>query len=243
MDGTVLGLYLLAAFLGGLTTGIAGFALGLVVSGIWLHIISPVQTAILISGYGLLTQGYGIWRMRHAFDWRKVSPFVIGGAIGVPAGALLLGSINPVHMRIGIGVMLVFYSIYSLVRPMFKPVHAGLPSDLGIGFLNGVLGGLTGLAGLVITIWCQMKGWPKDGQRAVFQPVLFVVLAMSAVSLAIGGALTAETVKLYLLGLPVLLIGTWSGLKLYGKLDDTAFRRIILLLLLVSGLALIVPLH
>jgi hypothetical protein len=30
---------LFATFLGGLTSGLAGFALGLVVSGIWLHII------------------------------------------------------------------------------------------------------------------------------------------------------------------------------------------------------------
>lgn len=243
MDGTVLGLYLLATFLGGLTTGIAGFALGLVVSGIWLHIITPIQTAILIAGYGLLTQGYGIWKLRHAFDWRKVSPFVIGGAIGVPAGALLVSSIDPAYIRTGIGVLLVLYSIYGLARPVFKAVRSGVPADLGIGFLNGLLGGLTGLAGLVIAVWCQLKGWPKDAQRAVFQPVLFIVLAMSAVSLAIGGALTAETVKLYLLGLPVLLIGTWSGFKLYGKLDDATFRKIILALLLVSGLALIVPMH
>ena len=53
---------------------------------------------------------------------------------------------------------------------------------------------------------------------------------------------TAETVKLYVLGLPVLLIGLWSGFKLYGKLDEAAFRKVILLLLLVSGLSLIVPL-
>jgi uncharacterized membrane protein YfcA len=241
MDGTTLGLYLLATFLGGLTSGLAGFALGLVVSGIWLHIITPMQTAILIAGYGLLSQGYSIWKLWHALDWRKVMPFVVSGAVGVPVGALLLSSINPAYMRVGIGVLLVVYSVYSLARPVFKPVHAGLPADLGIGFLNGLLGGLTGLSGVFITIWCQVKGWPKDAQRAVFQPVLFLVLAMSAVSLAIAGALTAETIKLFVLGLPVLFAGIWSGLKLYGKLDDAAFRKIILLLLLVSGLTLIVP--
>ena len=42
--------------------------------------------------------------------------------------------------------------------------------------------------------------------------------------------------------MPVLLAGLWVGFELYGKLDDAAFRKVILLLLLVSGLALIVPL-
>jgi len=241
MDGTVLGLYLLATFLDGLTNGLDGFVLGLVVSGIWLHVITRIQAAILITSYGGFTQGYGTWKLRHALSWRKVAPFIIGGTVDVPVGAMLLSSINPDYMRIGIGVLLVLYSVYSLARPVFKPVQSSDPADVGIGFLNGLLGGLTGLAGIIVTVCCQLQGWPKDVQRAVFQPVLFVALAMNAVSLAVAGAATAETIKLFLFGLPFLLAGTWSGLKLYGKLDDAAFRKIILLLLLLSGLTLIVP--
>lgn len=241
MDGMVLGLFLLATFIGGVTSGLAGFAMGLVVSGIWLHIITPVQTATLIAGYGLWTQSYAIWKLRHALSWRSVAPFIVGGAIGVPIGAMLLTTINPAYLRTGVGVLLVLYSTYSQARPAFKPVRSGIPADVGIGVLNGLLGGLTGLTGIIVAIWCQLRGWPKDVQRTVFQPVNLAAMVMSVVSLSLAGAVTAETVKLYLLGLPVLLAGLWSGFKLYGKLDDAAFRRVILLLLLVSGLALIVP--
>ena len=242
MDGTVLGLFLLATFIGGVTTGLAGFAMGLVVSGIWLHILTPIQTAILIVGYGLLVQSYGIWKLRHALDWRKVAPFIIGCAIGVPIGAMLLAYINPAYLRTGVGVLLVLYSIYGLAKPALKPVQGGVPADIGIGFLNGLLGGLTGLAGIIVTIWCQLRGWPKDVQRTVFQPVILAAFVLSAISLSIAGAVTAETIKLYLYGLPLLLAGMWIGLRLYGHLDDAAFRKVILLLLLVSGLSLIVPL-
>ncbi len=51
---------------------------------------------------------------------------------------------------------------------------------------------------------------------------------------------TAEIVKLYVLGLPALLAGLWIGFKLYGKLDDVAFRKLILVLLVCAGLSLIV---
>ena len=47
MDGTVVGIFLCATFLGGLTSGLAGFALGLVVSGIWLHIITDQPSCML----------------------------------------------------------------------------------------------------------------------------------------------------------------------------------------------------
>jgi uncharacterized membrane protein YfcA len=241
MDGMVLGLYLLATFIGGMTTGIAGFAMGLVVSGIWLHILTPIQTAALIVGYALLAQSYSIWKLRQAMSWRKVAPFIIGGAVGVPIGALLLTYINPAHLRIGVGVLLVLYSIYSLVKPALKPVQGGVPTDLGIGFFNGLLGGLTGLGGIVVTVWVQLRGLPKDVQRAIFQPVILAAQAMTAISLAFAGAYTAETIKLYLYGLPALAAGIWIGLKLYGKLDEAGFRKVILVLLLVSGLSLVVP--
>jgi uncharacterized membrane protein YfcA len=215
--------------------------MGLVVSGIWLHILTPVQTVTLMVSYSVLLQGYGVWKLRHALSWRKVAPFIIGGAIGVPIGAMLLAYVNPAYLRAGVGLVLLLYSIYYLARPALEPVQGGVPADLGIGFLNGLLGGLTGLVGIVVVIWCQLRGWPKDVQRAVFQPVIITTSAMTAVWLGASGAITADTVKLFLLGLPMLLAGTWVGMRLYGRLDEASFRKVVLVLLLLSGIFLVVP--
>jgi uncharacterized membrane protein YfcA len=243
MNVLTLTLFLAAAFFGGLTSGLSGFAMGLVVSGIWLHIIAPEQNALLIVLCGLVTQGSGIWRVRHAIHWRTVSPFIIGGAFGVPAGTALLATVNQGTLRLVIGVLLVIYSLYSLIRPALKPVQGNVPADFSVGVANGLIGGLTGLGGIAVTIWCQLGGGNKDTQRAVFQPVMFATFVMSAISLCVAGAFKIETLTLYALALPALIAGIWLGLKLYGKLDDLAFRKIILVLLFVSGLSLIVPLR
>jgi len=241
MDGMVLGLFLTGTFIGGVTSGFAGFAMALVVSGIWLHIFPPIQAVTLIIGYGLVTQSYGVWKLRHALTWRNVAPFIIAGAVGVPIGTILLTYANPTYLRTAVGALLVLYSVYGLAGPVFKPVKAGSAADAGVGFLNGLLGGLTGLTGIIVVVWCQLRGWPKDVQRAVFQPVNLAAVVLSAVSLSFAGAVSIETIKFYLLGLPVVLAGLWSGFKLYGKLDDAGFRKVILLLLLVSGLGLTAP--
>src|SRR5437016_8015614 len=109
MDGIGLGLFLAAAFLGSFASGIAGFAMGFVVSGIWLHILTPVQTTTLIVGYGLLTQGYGVWKLRHALIWKTLAPFIIGGTVGVPIGTILLTYVDPAYLRGGVGLLLVVY--------------------------------------------------------------------------------------------------------------------------------------
>jgi len=241
MDGVVLTIFLLASFFGGLTSGLAGFAMGLVVSGVYLHILTPIQTAVLIVGFGFVTQGYGVWALRHSLKWRTALPFMIGGLAGVPVGTILLTYIDPAYLRFGVGVLLVLYSVYMLARPAIQPVQGGVAVDVGIGFLNGMLAGLTGLIGIVVVIWCQLRNWPKDVQRAVFQPVMLATIMTTTVSLAFAGAVTVDTMKLYLLGLPCMLAGTWVGLKLYGRIDDAQFRKVVLVVLLVFGLSLIVP--
>ena len=204
-------------------------------------VITPIQTAALIAGYGLLTQGYGILKLRQALDWQKIWPLVFGTTIGIPIGVVLLGYINPVYLRFGVGVLLVLYTIYGLARPAFKPMKIGTAADIAIGVTNGLVGGLTGLGGIVSTISCQWRGWTRDVQRAVFQPVLFAAFVIISISMGVTGAFTTETLKLYGLGLPFMLAGIWSGFKLYGKIDDETFRKAVLILLLLSGLSLIVP--
>jgi uncharacterized membrane protein YfcA len=243
MDGWHLALFLIATYFGGLTSGLSGFAMGLVVSGVWLHLVTPQQNALLIVLCGLVTQGSGIWRVRHAINWRTVAPYIIGGAAGIPVGIALVTTVDPNTIRFGIGVLLLAYSLYSLIRPTFKPSKASLPADLGVGVINGLISGLTGLGGVAVTVWCQLRGGKKDELRAIFQPVLFATFVMTAISFAIAGTFTVETLKLYGFALPVLIAGIWSGFGLYGKLDDAAFRKVILVLLLASGVALIVPMH
>jgi uncharacterized membrane protein YfcA len=243
MDGFPLELllFMFATFAGALVAGLTGFAFGLVAASTWLYILTPLQTATLIIAFGLIVQGYAVWKLRGALDWKRLWPFVLGAALGVPAGVTILTWANPAHVRIGIGALLVLYSLYALFRPAIAPIKAGGAAlDAAVGFLNGVLGGMTGLAGVLVTIWCGLRGWPKDVQRAVFQPVAVAIFLMSALWIGGKGAITAETLKLFLAGLPALLAGTWLGFKLFGRLNEAAFRKVVLVLLLASGIALVV---
>jgi uncharacterized membrane protein YfcA len=239
MDGLTWTVFALAAFAGGFVSGFSGFAMGLVVSGAWLHIITPLQTAALIAGYGLLTQGYGIVKLHHALNWRAIWPLALGSAVGIPVGVYLLTYIDLLLLRAGVGAVLMTYSAYSLLRPAIGPFAIGPGGDLAIGFANGILGGLTGLGGVISTISCQWRGWPKDVQRGVFQPVLFAAFVIINISMGFAGAFTSETFGLYAVGLPFLLAGLWGGFKLYGSIGDETFRKSVLLLLLISGLSLI----
>jgi len=244
MDVTIfeLAVFLGATFVAAVVVGVSGFAFALIAAAVWLHVLTPLQTATLTISYGMMVQSYGAWKLRHAVRWSRIWPFLLGGAIGVPIGVFVLRWANPAHLRAGIGAFLVLYAIYGLARPSLPSVRAGTGADVGVGLVSGILGAMTGFAGILIVIWSGLRGWSRDVQRGVFAPASVALLAMCALALGATGSIARETVALFFLGLPVLLAGNWIGLRLYGRLNEAGFRRVVLILLLLSGLPLIATL-
>jgi uncharacterized membrane protein YfcA len=89
-------------------------------------------------------------------------------------------------------------------------------------------------------IWSGLRGWSKDEQRAVFQPAGVANFAMIALWIGGVGVLDRDTMMLCAVGLPFILAGLWIGFAFYRKTDEAGFRKIVLILLLVSGATLLV---
>ena len=235
-----IGFLWLGALVGGIAAGGTGFAFGLAASSIWLHYIDPLQSGILVAGCGLLLHLTTIWQQRQHVEPARIWPFVVGGLFGVPIGVHFLAYTDAATLKIVLAVFLIVFGTYAFLAPKLATVTGGgRPADVSIGFLGGVLGGLGGYSGVLPTIWTQLRGWPKEMARAVYQPY---VIVMQAVTLAgiLWVAFDRAGLNLLIVILPPLFLGTWIGWKLYGKLDDRRFRQAIAVLLIASGVTLIV---
>ena len=235
-----IGFIWLGTLLGGIAAGGTGFAFGLVASAIWLHRIDPLQSGMLIAGCGLLLHLTTIWQQRQHVEPARIWPFVVGGLVGVPIGVHFLAYTDAAMLKILLAVFLIVFGTYALLSPKLRIITGGgRPADVSIGFLGGILGGLGGYSGVLPTIWTQLRGWPKEMARAVYQPY---VIVMQAVTLAgiLWVAFDRADLRLLIVTLPPLFLGTWIGWKLYGKLDDRRFRQAIAVLLIASGVTLIV---
>ncbi len=84
-----------------------------------------------------------------------------------------------------------------------------------------------------------MRGGPSAQQRATYQPFNLIVLSLASLGMAMTGSLDRQVAMIALLCLPATLAGAWIGVRLYATVDDTLFRRVVLLLLLVSGVFLV----
>ncbi len=232
-------LFAFATLAASIVAGLAGFAFGLVASAIWLHFITPQQSAVLIPAFALIVQSISTWRLRHAVRPKLMLPFVVGGAVGIPLGTEVLRYMTPAGMRTGLGAFMIVFCLYSFFKPTFRRIRSNAAIDGGVGVISGIVGALTGLAGLPVNIWTTARGMPKDEQRALFQPVAAILFVFTLVWFNAAGVVPEGTWRLFLIGLPLVPIGTWIGIHLYGKLDDAAFRKLVLGLLFVSGLTLV----
>jgi uncharacterized membrane protein YfcA len=230
---------LAGALLAGFVSGLAGFGTGLVALGLWLHVIDPLLAAPLVVICSVPAQLLSLLTLRHAFNWPRIWPFLLGGLIGVPLGTFALEHIEASAFRAALGAFLVLYATVMLAARRLPVIRwGGRPADGAVGFGGGILGGAAGLSGPLPTIWCSLKGWSKDEQRAVFQPFNLAVLSWALVSYGLQGVLSAEVGRIGLTALPGTLIGVWIGIKAYGRVDERQFRLIVLWLLLASGATL-----
>jgi hypothetical protein len=88
--------------------------------------------------------------------------------------------------------------------------------------------------GTPVIVCASQRRWLKDDQRAVFQPVVVALFVMTLIWFGGSGTVTVETLRLFWIGLPAAVIGTWPGLKLYGRMDEATIRIVVLVLLCVS---------
>jgi uncharacterized membrane protein YfcA len=229
----------LGALVGGIAAGGSGFAFGLAASSIWLHRIDPLHSAILITGCGVLLHLTTIWPQRRHIEIGKLWPFIVGGITGIPIGVRLLVYTDAGVMKTVLGVFLLVFGTYALAAPRLHSFSGGgRVADAGVGFLGGILGGIGGYSGVLPTIWTQLRGWPKATARAVYQPYVIVIQAIALAGI-IWVTLDRTGMVLLVAVLPPLLLGTWIGWQLYGRMNDLRFRQALAVLLIASGATLV----
>ena len=235
--------FLLAgALAAGFVTGFAGFGTGLVASGFWFHVLPAVFVPPIVVVASVAGQLVGLVGLRPKFDWPRTLPYLVGGALGVPLGVMALSQASPELLRLSVGLFLVGYALSQLtgLARLCIGNWGGRRSDAAVGLGGGVLGGFAGLSGPLPLIWLQLRGGPSIDQRAVYQPFNLIVLAIAGAGMAGAGQINGPVLSALLIVVPGTIIGAVAGARFYRRASEATFRKVVLALLLISGIMLVV---
>lgn len=237
-------LYLfLGAAAGGFINGLAGFGTSLFALGFFLNVMPPLQAVSVIMLLSVSGGLQGVWLVRRSImdHPRRLLRFLVPALIGVPLGIGTLSVIDAGTLKLVVAGFLLLYGGYFSMRralPKFERPTPVINSLIGFG--GGLLGGAASLSGALPTMWCSMRPWPKAETRAVLQPFNVTVLSFSAMLLFFKGTYTSQIMLAFIIALPVTMIFAQIGISVFKRMSDDGFRRLLIVMTLLSGTVLIV---
>ena len=196
--------------------------------------ISPVE---LILGYP--TNFILTCKERHSIKWGVCLPLALLVIAGSMPGVLLLKNTDTSVIKMIFGAFTVFMGIEMLLREFqIGTIKESKLLVAIIGVLSGVLCGLYGVGALLGAYISRVTKGSSEF-KANICVVFFVENTFRIILYVLWGIITFDILKQVLILLPVMLVGLCLGM-LSGKfLDENIVRRLVTLMLVLSGLALI----
>lgn len=219
--------------------GLCGFANTLVFTsilsfGVNNANISPVE---LLLGYP--TNFILAWKERKSIRWNICLPLAFLIVVGMIPGALFLKNANTNSIKILFGIIIVLIGAEMLWSDRSgKKFRQSKPLLIVIGVLSGILCGLYGV-GALLGAYLGRVTEDSHSFKANICTVFVIENTLRIVLYTIWGLLTFDVLKQAVVLLPFMLIGLGAGM-LSGKfLDEKIVRKLVILMLIVSGAALV----
>ena len=176
-------------------------------------------------------------------NWQKVEfksawRLIIASLAGIPIGLWYLKDINENIIKLILGILVLFFAIYSLVKPKLIQLKSEKFAWI-FGFFAGILGGAYNTNGPPIVIYSSLKRWNPQNFRATLQGYFFTTGILLIISHAVAGNFTTEVLTYFAYCLPVVLLAVILGARLNKKIPVERFHKYIYLILIVLGIMLI----
>jgi uncharacterized protein len=205
-----------------------------------LHVLPPLEAVPLMMACSVGVQAANLWSSRKSIQWKESRVLVLSGLLGVPIAVWLLHTTDARTFREGFGMAVAAYAAYMLFRPSLSYLQLMTQSrNALVGFGGGLIGGLTAMPGALPTIWCDMHGMPKNQQRGLVQPFIAAMQLFALALMLMHGDLSSRVLFNLALSIPALFAGSALGIVAFRHVNDATFRRVVLIVLLSSGLMLV----
>ena len=179
-------------------------------------------------------------------DWKKIHLFSAGWLVlstlfGIPLGLLLLTTTHQRIVKATLGIIIVAFSIYSLIgRTPLELKRDNRAWLLLCGFFAGILGGAYGMNGPPLVIYGAMRRWSAQHFRATLQGYFLPASIIGMAGYWLAGLWTPAVTHYYLLSLPLTLLGIFVGRVINHRLHGDSFLKFVYLGLAGIGGLLIV---
>lgn len=218
---------------------VSGFGFALMAMPLISLAVGVKVAAPLVAMIGFTLYAVNLLRYRRSLDLPQVARLGAAAALGVPVGVWAFSSLSDDVVKSILGVILIGYACYALLKPETAWSLRTNLWDYPVGFLAGCLGGAFNTPGPPVIIYGNLKQWPRDEFRSILQALFLFSSSLVILAHGLAGHLTGPIVRNYLLTIPALALGVLAGSKIDRRLDSQRFRLLVVAMILVTGVLLL----
>lgn len=236
MDMTLL-LLIIGIFTGFFVQTITGFA-GALIALPFLLIVMPLTDAIgYLSIFYLISTPIHVYKEWDYIDKALLKQLALSSFFGLLIGIMVLAYGQPLLLKKALGVFIILFVFNSLIAR--KEIRLISKMRFFFGFLGGFFSGLFSTGGPLYLIIVKNETSDIKTLRATMFGVLGLITLMRIPVLAFEGILTVNQLYNSLYVLPFFVLAMVLGKLVYLKLNEIFLKRIMLGLLLFSGIMLL----
>ncbi len=219
--------------------GLCGFANTLVFTTILSFKINNINISPLELMLGYPSNLILAFQERKSIQWKVCLPLAILVLLGNIPGIFLLKHTDTRVIKILFGIVVILIGIEMFFREKQKSRRKSSPLILGIiGFLSGMLCGLYGIGALLAAYVSRVTEDTK-AFRANLSIVFIAENTFRVFIYCFTSIITLEIFLQALLLIPAMLVGLFLGIKSSFVLDEKLVRKLVIIMLILSGLALV----
>ena len=197
--------------------------------------ISPVE---LLLGYP--TNAILAWKERKSIKWGVCLPLAGLVLVGSIPGIWFLKNADTGVIKVVFGIAIVLIGLEMLLRERNRKKAKESKVLLGIiGILSGVLCGLYGV-GALLGAYIGRVTEDTKAFKANICVVFLVENTFRIILYAVVGIITLDILKQAVLLVPLMLLGLFLGMQSGKVLNDKLVKKLVILMLIVSGVALVI---
>ena len=226
---------MLIIFVAGFIQGLTSFGLSIVAIPLLIRLFPLREVVPIIVVLALLTNTLVLLSARKEIKFKKFIPLVLMGILFLPVGAYSLNHLNSDYLKLCFGIFITVFSVLLILKKTFPIKHEKI-GYVVTGSLSGFLNGSLSLSGPPVVLFLSNQGIDKGTFRANIT-LYFLILNVIAVAVFLENGLMNRLAGERILYLaPALVIGVLTGIKISKRLGDETFRKVVLILLLISGI-------
>ncbi|MDX1416309.1 MAG: sulfite exporter TauE/SafE family protein [Candidatus Promineifilaceae bacterium] len=218
---------------------VAGFGLPMIAMPLLVALfgirVSVPLVAIIIFELQLLM----IARYRMSLNLQTVWRLSVAAVLGIPIGVLFLSRIPEAITVSLLGLIIIFYVIYSLSNLPIPGLESPKWAYL-FGFLSGIGSGAYNIGAPPMIVYGDTQRWEPKLFKGNLQGCFFVMSIAAILTHTVSGNVTTDILKNALFAVPFVITGAFAGFSLDRFINPARFRKIVLGLLLILGINLAV---